>query len=280
MTANAMKGDREACLKAGMNDHVAKPIDVNQLLNALARFIKPGNHHQSHVFQAERQQSIDNCEKILPPLPGVDIQSALNRLGGNTRLFKKLLIDFKNEYTSAVKEIREQLEKGDLNQAGRLAHTLKGLAGNIGARELFESANALDLSIRHGEKDRYARLLKDLEVSLTTVLNSAVRLEKSHHQQQQSPEQTDERKPLPGDTCGFDAPMDGEILTPLLEHLNELLKKNNMNAAKQLTLVQEHLRGTLFQSNMREIEDAINNLDFERALLYLENIVQRLKKTV
>ena len=136
-----MKGDREASLEAGMNDHVAKPIDVDRLFNVLSQWIKTGIQPLSHSLDVKYK---NGNEGVCPQLPGLDIGSALNRLGGNTRLFKKLLLDFKSENTSVVADIWGYLAKGDVQQAQLLAHTLKGVAGNIGAMELFESVKAIN----------------------------------------------------------------------------------------------------------------------------------------
>ena len=143
MTANAMTGDREKCLAAGMNDHIAKPIDVNQLFLALHRWVK--------VSQPQADSVVDQPGQVsLPRIPGIQMDSALQRLGGNTALLRKLLARFCETQIEAVALLRQALIAGDDAGAGRVAHTLKGLAGNIGARDLSASAADVEARLRHG----------------------------------------------------------------------------------------------------------------------------------
>ena len=130
MTAHAMAGDRERSLEAGMNDHVTKPIDPDQLFAALQKWIKPVAERT--VVQkslpasegpavrgapAESDQAQPVAEEELPEsLPGFDLAAGLERLMGNKRLYRKLLLDFGVNYGRAAAEIRAALAAKDFNQ--------------------------------------------------------------------------------------------------------------------------------------------------------------------
>ncbi|MBF0381397.1 MAG: response regulator [Magnetococcales bacterium] len=148
MTAHAMIGDKKKCLDAGMNDHVAKPIDNNKLFIALMEWIKPRTGlGLKHI--PEKKKTVDNG--IIPEvLPGIDVKEALGRLNGNQLLLRSVLFDFLSEYSSTEKAVRTLLNRGrkkDLAAADKLIHTIAGLAGNMSAKPLFDTAINLQKKI-------------------------------------------------------------------------------------------------------------------------------------
>jgi PAS domain S-box-containing protein len=132
MTANAMAGDREKALDAGMNDHIPKPINVPQMFNTMAQWIHP----QRDKPDTARGQFTEQAPVVIPPLAGVDIEASLDRLQGNKALYLKLLTRFCHGYQHFDAQMDRALASSDPEQATRLAHTIKGLAGNLGATAL------------------------------------------------------------------------------------------------------------------------------------------------
>jgi signal transduction histidine kinase/DNA-binding response OmpR family regulator/HPt (histidine-containing phosphotransfer) domain-containing protein len=150
MTAHAMAGDEDKSLQAGMNGHVSKPIDPDHLFATLQQWIKPGGI-RSRVKQAQvppARNASDQAERDEVQLPeslaGFDLAAGLNRLQGNKKLYKKLLLDFGAKYTLEAAKIRDALDAGDLKQAHSLIHNLKGLAGNLAAIELQAASAAME----------------------------------------------------------------------------------------------------------------------------------------
>ncbi|MHB8158595.1 MAG: response regulator, partial [Desulfocucumaceae bacterium] len=265
MTANAMKGDREVSLESGMNDHLAKPIEVDKLFSALYLWIRPRVVRPSRYSQEKKSAG----EEMPRRLSGLNIESALKRLGGNARLLRELLLNFQTESRSAVTEIGGYLEKGDFIQAQRLAHNLKGVAGNIGAMKLFKSANDLVVGIRQGEREKLSELLNALAVSLEIVCKSVAKIEAAP------------LLPLTAlNITKNDSPVDLAEVTPLVISLYGLLKRNNLSAGRQLSLVKDQFQDTRFESEIKRIEEAINKLDFKNALAQLETIAETLKITL
>ena len=152
MTAHAMAGDREKSIEAGMNDHVTKPIDPDQLISALVKWIKPGNREISEGVSESLSES-KKVEDILPSeLPGISIASGLGRVAGNKQLYTKLLCKFKDGQENAVEQIKAALQSGDVETATRLAHTVKGVSGNLGGDNLYQAAAELEKAIKEGKE--------------------------------------------------------------------------------------------------------------------------------
>jgi HPt (histidine-containing phosphotransfer) domain-containing protein len=150
MTAHAMAGDEDKSLEAGMNGHVSKPIDPDHLFATLQQWIKPGGIRSrvKHAQASPARNASDQAERDEAQLPeslaGFDLAAGLNRLQGNKKLYKKLLLDFGAEYTLEAAKIRDALDAGDLKQAHSLIHNLKGLAGNLAAIELQAASVAME----------------------------------------------------------------------------------------------------------------------------------------
>ena len=151
MTANAMAGDRDKSLEAGMDDHVSKPINVQELIGALAKWTnkaQPGRREEPEAtVRRESSSGPDGFE-----LAGIDTRGGLLRLGGNQELYRKLLVKFLDNQADVLARIREALGQNRLEEAERLAHTVKGVAGNIGANALQDAAADLDADLREGER--------------------------------------------------------------------------------------------------------------------------------
>jgi PAS domain S-box-containing protein len=143
MTANAMQADRKRCLAAGMNDHIAKPIEPEDLWKTLLKWVKlrhppsapePGNKTADEL-------------SFLPDIEGLDSNNALRRVLGKKTLYGSMLRKFINGQKSVVTAICGALQENAWEGAERLAHTLKGVAGNIGATEVASLATQLESAL-------------------------------------------------------------------------------------------------------------------------------------
>ena len=169
MTANAMKGDREQCLEAGMNDYLSKPIDPEVLFAILQRWIGPWERAvPAGTASRAGEDSKEGLEKLAGP---IGVAEVLKRVGGNEQLLRELLRDFAAHFDGAVTEIREALAQEDGERARRLAHTLKGTAGNLSAKGLQAAALALEMAIRGGEEDM-EELFDQVDQELEQVLEA------------------------------------------------------------------------------------------------------------
>jgi CheY-like chemotaxis protein len=154
MTAHAMAGDEEKSLQAGMNGHVTKPIDPDQLFATLQKWIKPSDKRDPRqppeifVEGSEADQALSQEEALPESLPGFDLAAGLKRLRGNKRLYRKLLRDFGTDYTGVAGDVRQALDAKDFEHAHRLVHNLKGLAGNLAATALQAASVNLEKLVK------------------------------------------------------------------------------------------------------------------------------------
>jgi two-component system sensor histidine kinase/response regulator len=149
MTAHATLEERELCLANGMNGHIAKPIDPALLFDTLSKIARraPG---VDTVRAVEASEAAADAPAELPPIDGLDSADGLRRVGGNKRLYTKLLRQFASQQADAVGQIRAALAANDRESAIRLAHTLKGVAGNLGAGDVQNAAAAVEKLLRDG----------------------------------------------------------------------------------------------------------------------------------
>jgi CheY-like chemotaxis protein/HPt (histidine-containing phosphotransfer) domain-containing protein len=143
MTANAMVGDREAVLAAGMNDHIAKPIVVAEMFATLAKWVKPN------------RSSGDGSQRVEVPFSpnGIDMPSGLTNAGGNQALYRRMLGMFSKKEADFVQRFRAARADGDTGVATRAAHDLKSEAGTLGMHGLEQSAAALEHACMEGASD-------------------------------------------------------------------------------------------------------------------------------
>ncbi|HVO65037.1 MAG TPA: AAA family ATPase [Syntrophales bacterium] len=178
MTAHAIQGTQEESLAAGMNDYITKPIDRNNLFSILNRWIKPGllelDYKTAMTCAGVQGETI--VQTLTDTLPGIDIHAALERLGGNRELFKRLLLRFSSDYADVKDKIKAALSHNDMDTAVRLAHTVKGVSGNLSANDLHAAASELEKSIRRKIMENLDNLLEDFDQALRQVLESVTRL--------------------------------------------------------------------------------------------------------
>ncbi|HZN56808.1 MAG TPA: PAS domain S-box protein [Planctomycetota bacterium] len=151
MTAHATIEERQRCLAAGMNDHISKPIDPGMLFEVVGRFYRPAGSSEpaKEISGAGSARGSDE----LPLIQGLDTREGLARVAGNRKLYLKLLHQFVEQQRPAIGQITAALTAGDAKLAERIAHTLKGVAGNLGAKELHAAAGALEKRIRDRASD-------------------------------------------------------------------------------------------------------------------------------
>jgi two-component system sensor histidine kinase/response regulator len=145
MTAHATLEEKQKCLEAGMNDHISKPIDPNILFETVGRFYQTP---PATTPVGQPVAVVSNPEE-LPAIAGLDSVDGLARVAGNRKLYLKLLRQFAEQQGTAVAEISTALASGDPALAERIAHTVKGVAANLGAKQVQSAASALEEIIRH-----------------------------------------------------------------------------------------------------------------------------------
>ena len=161
MTANALPADRARALAAGMNDHIAKPLDIERLLTVIAAC---GRHDRLPAPAAPPAQRGQEREQEL------NLAMALRQASGDHDLLREILDDFVRDFATAGRDIDAALAAGDLTAIVRLAHTLQGVTGNIGASTLSARAGALQIAARRNDRERANLLGREAGRLLDLVL--------------------------------------------------------------------------------------------------------------
>ena len=169
MTAHALKGDREKCLEAGMNDYISKPIDPEKMFGAIRHWLNLEPGQLSRTPSTASGQNI----RFEGDLPGIDVQQGLFRSNNNARLYEKLLRSFCKDYRDTRQKLEgfaQKKEDSAKEEARRLAHSFKGVGANLGAMDLSEKAAALEAEIKRGHFAIHSTVTRDFLEELERVI--------------------------------------------------------------------------------------------------------------
>ncbi|MBF0193917.1 MAG: response regulator [Magnetococcales bacterium] len=259
MTANVMSTDLEKANKAGMNGHIGKPIDVKEMFTTMAKYITPANPADP-IEPVTQSVEEDNGADTIPPLASINIDVGLSRIGGNAKSYRKLLKKFRSNQTGVPDQIAQAVGNNDKELAERLAHTLKGVAGNIGAEELQTLSSSLEKSIQIGDYELALTLLPSVSFSLEQVRESIATLEEEQAEKKSKPVQVDLSK-----------------LKAEFDYLRELLEDDDAEALQVVEGLCEQLVGTEFEVILKNIEEAVNGYDFDDALEKFDLIYMKIE---
>jgi len=250
MTANAMAGDREKAMSAGMNEHIAKPINVYDMFHTMAKWITPSN---PQVADSEASDSTREVSKKLeiPELNGIDTTIGLTITQGNTKLYLKLLVKFRESQAGFEAAFHQSQSDDDPDAATRTAHTLKGLAANIGAKVIQEAAYSLESACKEGvAADKIELLLEEVMKALTPVIAGLSVLDTL----------------APKADSAKDEVLDQEQLKKVLEDLRLLLEDDD-TASMGVVDKLEEMRGMgRYASIIKKLSLAVGEYDFDEAL--------------
>ncbi len=169
MTANAMEDDRAKALAVGMNEHLAKPVAPPMLLRALLRWIPPG---QRSVASRAVSATLQDGVALPAAIPGLDLKRALTNFSGSRQLLRKLMLEFHRNHARDAEIIRGAMEDGRLDEAQRKAHSLKGVAGLLGAVDIQRHATSLDACLKVAELREAAGHLVELDSALRQTMRA------------------------------------------------------------------------------------------------------------
>jgi PAS domain S-box-containing protein len=251
MSADAMVGVKERCIEAGMNDYLTKPIDPELLFSLLTKWLdlKDGELNTPNPSKPVMNENLANIK-------GFDTVNGLARVGGNQQIYINILKKFcKNNVNSAI-EIKDAIDKKEIKLADRIAHTVKGVAGNIGADDLYKSASSLNDILKLGLSKDSAAILKDFTSKLASAIkninNSGILLEEKSKNK---------------------VKVDVKASAELLNKLAELLEDNDSDANECL----EKLMAISEYDELNEISQMVSDYDFDEALELLKKMAEKHK---
>ncbi len=153
MTAHAMASDRERCLKAGMDDYIAKPIVPDELTELLLAWLKPSEPAVMSDGGLDTAADAPDMSLLPTDLAGIDCRQGLGYCNNKPEFYLDLLHSFRDSRRSADQEVRQALTAGNRDEARRLAHTIKSVSGIIGAQQLAETARELETFLAEQEEE-------------------------------------------------------------------------------------------------------------------------------
>jgi PAS domain S-box-containing protein len=268
MTAHALAEIRERCLREGMQDYVSKPVEPEKLYATLARWIgaqlpPPLPPHLSHALASE--VSDGPALPGLSSLSGIDSAFGLRHVAGNTALYVQLLDRFRATQRDAGNLIRTDFEAGHRMEAASRAHTLRGVAGNIGARELQTLAQAVEegLSMASSDRARMAAGVRALQAAVDATMHSLDSYFASHAA----------RAPA-APAQALDAGTPADALRAVAQ-LEQLLAEFSGDATDYFETVRAQLAGVLEPQVLARLEQHLSRYEFEEARGLLPRLAVR-----
>ena len=254
MTANVMAGDREKALAAGMNDQIGKPIDLREMFSTMARWITPARLTSDPIVTAAEVRARVRA----PDVAGIDRAAGLRVTGNDPALYEHVLRRFLESQEDFAKQFRAEADGGDATGPHRLVHTLKGLAGTIGAHELADAAAALETTLVTDGADIEAAL--DATLGILDRLLDGLR---------EALEPTADVATIADDVATADdlVVFNDDELGVVLQQLRELLEAADSDADLVFrSSVEAALEAGSFTAQARAIGAALDDYDYDAAL--------------
>lgn len=265
MTAHAMESDRQKSLDHGMNAHVTKPIDQKQLFETLVKFIKEDDTRV--LFDTERQPESKSLG-LPKEFGGINIEEALVRINGNQKMFLDVCAGFAKDYKDSCDSVQELLSDGNMCDAKRLVHTVKGVAGTIGHKDLFEVSADLENAI-HAGNESSSQFLCIFRHVLGSATSDAAELVEKYTEVEEATDST----------CD---------IVPCLDEFQRELNSFNACANMSDANTQEHFNkmkkllrhmGIGNESDLSAVDDCLEEFDFDEAQNLVEQLVKMVYKT-
>ena len=263
MTAHVLKGEHEKCLEAGLNDFVPKPVDEWKLYTTVAKWIK----HRS-FFPARPNGGIETkfWENIPESIPGIDMVYGLGQVKGNKGLYRNMLLNFRQKFETAGRQIKHWMEKSEFRDAKFLVHSIKGVSSNIGATTLFRASRDLELMLARQDIEGMESGFEIFKQSLDLVMESlkAVDLE-----EKDEPDANVKKSEL-----------DLAAIFAVLDQLRSHLEKHSAKARHSVEDLKKALKGVGFDDALSSLNKAVYRLDTDKALDLVRLLTIKIETTL
>jgi len=271
MTANAMAGDRDMCLRAGMNDHIAKPIEVNVLYQTLLKYLgsssgisaairtEASTQLTSSSAQGEVSNGADQTVLLKwPEHPELDIDRGLQLVQHSTRLYQRIFDRFVSSQRNVVEQVRKAIAANQVEDAVRIAHTLKGLAGNLSSAKLVELARLLELHLT--EKAPYEDELVQIQPLVASICDAI---------EHAKPAAVNQAEPQAVDL------LSAEDLRAALQALRQNLDDADASAVAKIDALKPKVSSAMWQT-LSPALSMINQYQFDEAIDLIDDVITQL----
>jgi len=256
LTANTMAGDREAALSAGMNDHIGKPINVDELFSVLDKWLtvsaklRPDHADKSLKTQNASQQT---TTLQLGKLESLDVQKGLSIANHNHALFHKLLLKFVDIYSDINYRLTQLIDTHSLDELSRQLHSLRGAANSLGADNISAHAKKLEKMLKQADTTQ-----ADIQEPINRLFGSIDKLiSEIEHASSASSGQ-----PATPDIKPPDKLAD---VSNILHQLQRMIDSNNTKAEEQVVLLLQLKLDAVNQDQLKKLQSAIRHYDFDAA---------------
>lgn len=264
MSAHAMTGQKEKCLEAGMNDYISKPIDPHALYQCVLKWaVNKGVPLEEEADATAEPLHLQLTEKIPDSwpaeLPGINVQEGYYYAGYNVEVFRKIIERFLSSYQNGIDEFNRHLEDKDSSERFRWAHTLKGVAGSVGANGLRDASQTLGQACEQSDSGPDAGLVKAVEQKLDESLRSLEALLEILNGTAETP------------TSGV-LDLSDQSIRESLKVLYELLEQGDANSSNKLKQIQDQLMHE-DQQRLQPLNLLIDEFEFDDAASKLKALI-------
>jgi two-component system, sensor histidine kinase and response regulator len=257
MSADAMTGIKDKCLEVGMMGYISKPVNPEEIIEALIQWIKPMENAIAGIEKINKE----NILEALPDFKNIDIKDGLKRMNGNTKLFFGLLEKFYYGQLNIDTQITDAIEKKDKELSVRLAHTTKGVAGNLGAKRLSSASGKIESYLKNDETEGFDVLYSEFQTALKEVLN----------------EISSWLKPAKEDITTTDnREVDRNKFNKLLVELNDLLEQNDFDSSNKIDEIMNLPGASKYKNKLLDIQKEIKKYAFDEGIKKLNDFITNL----
>ncbi len=262
MTAYATNEDRTEIISAGMNAHLAKPIELNKLIETLKNWLPLEGEKKKE--KPETPPNPETPEERTPPPSILNIQEGLTRFANKEELFHKALLTVKDSYADYANQLTELLAGDRLEDARILIHTVRGVMGNIGAKKVFSISTELEERITKGETHDIDGMISELAAATEQFVFWAEKIVKTKTKETELPPK-----------LSFESP--AAVIDELLEALHRHRPLDCNKAMDRLADIKEITTGN--SKLIKELSLLIDNYEFDKAIEMAVELRKKMEHT-
>ena len=266
MTANAMLGDKEKAIAAGMNDHIAKPINVDSMLDTMEKWIQASSTPSNMVLAVNDNQASTSSavnpnihdDETLPSFSFMNTEEALAYCAGSRSLLKKLTLRFADEQVEFVNKLNHLLKQNRQEGAARLAHSLKSSAASLGMGSIAKQAEFIEMNLSATQTPKpvngyiispeLSRTIDEIARDLEEVVAAIV---------QYSNQQTEAKQQLHAES--------NEQIQEKLEQLEQLIASYDVDSIDLIAELRTISNFKPYSNELRQLQRALDEFDFDIA---------------